>query len=77
VRTLHPRSEDLATGDADGMLWLDDPDRCCALRKVVPLASALNSFDAWVSGRMVVTVVPITSASVASIEVFTKTGKNP
>jgi phosphoadenosine phosphosulfate reductase len=51
VRTLHPRSEDLAAGDADGMLWLDDPDRCCALRKVVPLASALNSFDAWVSGR--------------------------
>ena len=51
VRTLHPRSEDLAAGDADGMLWLDDPDRCCALRKVVRLASALNGFDAWVSGR--------------------------
>ena len=51
VRTLHPRSEDLAAADADGMLWLDDPDRCCALRKVVPLASVLNGFDAWVSGR--------------------------
>jgi phosphoadenosine phosphosulfate reductase len=51
VRTLHPRSEDLAAADADGMLWLDDPDRCCALRKVVPLANALCGFDAWISGR--------------------------
>ena len=51
VRTVHPMNEFLATGDADGMLWLNDPDRCCALRKVVPLASALNGFDAWVSGR--------------------------
>jgi phosphoadenosine phosphosulfate reductase len=50
VRTLHPRSEHLAAGDAEGMLWLNDPDRCCALRKVVPLARALNGFDAWVSG---------------------------
>jgi phosphoadenosine phosphosulfate reductase len=50
VRTLHPRSEHLATSDADGMLWLSDPDRCCALRKVEPLACALNGFAAWVSG---------------------------
>ena len=51
MRTLHPRSEDLAAGDADSMLWLDDPDRCGALRKIVPLARALNGFDAWISGR--------------------------
>jgi hypothetical protein len=53
VRTLHPRSEHLATGDADGMLWLNDPERCCALRKVVPLARELNRFDAWLSGRAI------------------------
>jgi Phosphoadenosine phosphosulfate reductase family len=51
VRTLHPKSEDLAAGDADGVLWLNDSDRCCALRKAVPPASALNGFDAWISGR--------------------------
>jgi phosphoadenosine phosphosulfate reductase len=51
VRTLHPRAEDLAADDADSMLWLADPDRCCALRKVAPLASALHGFEAWVSGR--------------------------
>ena len=51
VRSLHPRAEDLAADDADSMLWHADPDRCCALRKVEPLASALHGFAAWVSGR--------------------------
>jgi phosphoadenosine phosphosulfate reductase len=51
VRTLHPQAEQLAADDADSMLWLADPDRCCALRKVGPLASALHGFGAWVSGR--------------------------
>lgn len=51
VRTLHPTAEQLATDDADNMLWSNDPDRCCELRKVVPLASALIGFAAWVSGR--------------------------
>jgi phosphoadenosine phosphosulfate reductase len=51
VRSLHPQGEQLAEDDADSMLWLADPDRCCALRKVGPLASALHGFAAWVSGR--------------------------
>jgi phosphoadenosine phosphosulfate reductase len=51
VRSLHPQGEQLAEDDADSMLWLADPDRCCALRKVAPLASALHGFEAWVSGR--------------------------
>jgi len=42
VRTVHPMNEFLATGDADGMLWLNNPDRCCTLRKVVPLAARLK-----------------------------------
>jgi phosphoadenylyl-sulfate reductase (thioredoxin) len=33
-------------GDA---LWLRDPDRCCALRKVEPLREALRAHDAWIS----------------------------
>jgi phosphoadenosine phosphosulfate reductase len=30
-------------------LWARDPDRCCAMRKVVPLAEALRGYDAWIT----------------------------
>lgn len=51
VRTIIPAAEGLGAVDPQGMLWLDDPDACCAARKVAPLASALSGFAAWVSGR--------------------------
>ncbi len=31
-------------------LYKDDPDRCCQLRKVEPLAAALADYDAWATG---------------------------
>ena len=31
-------------------LWRDDPNECCVLRKVEPLARALQGRDAWVTG---------------------------
>jgi len=31
-------------------LFERDPGRCCALRKVAPLAAALRRYDAWVTG---------------------------
>jgi phosphoadenosine phosphosulfate reductase len=31
-------------------LYERDPDRCCAIRKVAPLAEALRPYDAWISG---------------------------
>jgi phosphoadenosine phosphosulfate reductase len=31
-------------------LWERDPDRCCHIRKVEPLLSALAPYDAWISG---------------------------
>ncbi|NTU82757.1 MAG: phosphoadenylyl-sulfate reductase [Chloroflexales bacterium] len=31
-------------------LYDRDPDQCCGLRKVVPLAEALRPYDAWISG---------------------------
>jgi phosphoadenosine phosphosulfate reductase len=42
---------DVFRGDTsqDG-LWNTDTDACCGLRKVSPLAEALGSVDAWVSG---------------------------
>ncbi len=31
-------------------LFARDPDRCCALRKVIPLQRTLAGYDAWVTG---------------------------
>lgn len=49
--TVHPRQtvaeQDLAHGTR---LHDRDPDRCCDLRKVQPLAQALADCDAWASG---------------------------
>jgi phosphoadenosine phosphosulfate reductase len=30
-------------------LWERDPDACCALRKVAPLAETLRGYDAWIT----------------------------
>lgn len=48
---LTPEPADLAARDASGERWSYDPDDCCELRKVRPLARALASFDASFSGR--------------------------
>lgn len=45
VRTIQQQARD--EGEA---LWERDPDRCCKLRKVEPLATALVAFDAWITG---------------------------
>lgn len=31
-------------------LWARDPNRCCALRKVAPLTSALTGYEVWCTG---------------------------
>ena len=49
VRTLSP--VDAAAADPRGDLWRSDPDACCDLRKVRPLAAALPGFDCLVGGR--------------------------
>ncbi len=51
VRVARPDPTLLAAHDSDSGLWLRDPDKCCAIRKVAPLARALSGFDAWLSGR--------------------------
>ena len=32
-------------------MWFSDPDACCRIRKVEPLARALEPFSAWINGR--------------------------
>ncbi|MBO6755102.1 MAG: phosphoadenylyl-sulfate reductase [Roseibium sp.] len=51
VRSEKPSPEDLAASDPDGVLWMRDTDRCCHIRKVLPLERALDGFSAWISGR--------------------------
>ena len=31
-------------------LWMRDADRCCLLRKTIPLADALTPYSAWITG---------------------------
>ena len=51
IKTLKPDAQELAKEDPDNFLWASDPDRCCAIRKVEPLAKALKDYDAWITGR--------------------------
>jgi phosphoadenosine phosphosulfate reductase len=51
VRSIKPLDETLSRDDPDRDLWFSDPDACCRIRKVEPLARALKPFDAWVNGR--------------------------
>ena len=51
VRSIKPLEETLAREDADRELWFSDPDACCRIRKVEPLARALKPFSAWLNGR--------------------------
>ncbi len=48
IRAVRPAFT-LAEADALDRLWETDPDRCCEIRKVVPLRAELSRFDAWVT----------------------------
>jgi phosphoadenosine phosphosulfate reductase len=51
VRSIKPLEEALSREDPDRELWFSDPDACCRIRKVEPLARALAPFHAWINGR--------------------------
>lgn len=51
VRSIKPAEEALTREDPDRELWFSDPDACCRIRKVEPLARALKPFSAWLNGR--------------------------
>jgi phosphoadenosine phosphosulfate reductase len=51
LRIIRPDPEALAKRDATGLRWSYDPDGCCEIRKVIPLAKALEGFDASITGR--------------------------
>ncbi|MCP3461305.1 MULTISPECIES: phosphoadenylyl-sulfate reductase [unclassified Bradyrhizobium] len=51
VRSITPLEETLTREDPDRDLWFSNPDACCRIRKVEPLARALKPFAAWINGR--------------------------
>jgi phosphoadenosine phosphosulfate reductase len=51
VRSIAPDPNKLAQRDPYADLWSTNPDACCAVRKVKPLADALTPFAAWMNGR--------------------------
>jgi phosphoadenosine phosphosulfate reductase len=51
VRSIKPLDETLSREDPERDLWFSDPDACCRIRKVEPLARALKPFSAWINGR--------------------------
>ncbi len=48
---LKPDEAELVAKDETGLRWSYDPDGCCEIRKVKPLAKALGQFDASFTGR--------------------------
>jgi phosphoadenosine phosphosulfate reductase len=51
IIALTPNPALLEREDQEDFLWASDPDRCCEIRKVLPLAQALEGYDAWITGR--------------------------
>ena len=48
---LRPCLGELEARDETGLRWSYDPDGCCEIRKVKPLARALANYDATFTGR--------------------------
>jgi len=48
---LTPDEAEVAKKDETGLRWSYDPDGCCEIRKVKPLAKALANYDASFTGR--------------------------
>jgi len=51
VRNITPDTATIAEKDATGLRWSYDPDGCCEICKVLPLARAMKDFDASITGR--------------------------
>jgi len=51
VRSLAPVQAEREKKDPEGTLWSRDADACCDFRKTIPLARALEPFQAQITGR--------------------------
>lgn len=46
-----PDKRHLKSEDPNGVLYRNNSDSCCILRKTFPLQDALNHYDSWITGR--------------------------
>lgn len=69
VRVVEPQAAALSEGDPLGTLHRTDPDACCAIRKVEPMARAVEPLAAWFTGRK-----RFQAATRAALPVFEVTG---
>jgi phosphoadenosine phosphosulfate reductase len=51
LRTIAPDAATIDAKDGTGLRWSYDPDGCCEIRKVLPLAAAMKDLDASITGR--------------------------
>lgn len=51
LQVIHPNASQLALRDPCNDLHKSDTDGCCAIRKVEPMARAVEPYDAWFTGR--------------------------
>jgi phosphoadenosine phosphosulfate reductase len=70
VTVATPKAELLDAEDPEKFLFASDPDRCCDIRKVRPLAEAIEGYDAWITGRKA-----FQSATRASLPLFEAEGE--
>lgn len=50
IKRITPQQSVAQQNETQPELWRVNPDSCCNLRKVVPLAHALKGYSAWVAG---------------------------
>lgn len=70
IVNVQPDGEEVAAEDKNGLLWTRNVDACCALRKVRPLARAMEGYGAWITGRK-----RFQSATRSAIPLFEKSGR--
>ena len=51
VEVIHPDRDVTFLRDPNNRMHVHNPDACCDIRKTAPLQTALNSYDAWITGR--------------------------
>ena len=51
LQVFHPNASQLALRDPANDLHGRDTDTCCAIRKVEPMARAVEPYEAWFTGR--------------------------
>jgi phosphoadenosine phosphosulfate reductase len=51
LEIVHPKAEVLSARDPDGLLHKASTDACCDIRKVEPMARAVEPYSAWLTGR--------------------------